>query len=110
MLEAALAADGWQIVDRINNLALGPYDEVWTIESLFDPVGLHAFVGFLLEPEPPSPKGPQRGPAYAVECISTSPFEAGITGETIAWESLTQSNQGVVKLVEGLARFRNRSG
>jgi hypothetical protein len=82
---------------------------VWRIESLWRPVGLQAFVGFLLDPHPPSSKGPQRGPVDAAECISTSPFEAGIAGNRIAWASFAQWNRGVVELVEGLARFRNSS-
>jgi hypothetical protein len=111
VLAEALDADGWNIIHRATNLADWAYYEVWTIESVWRPVGRQAFVAFLMDPHPMSPaaKRPQRKPVWGVECTSTSPVEAGSDRERIALVGITHWDQGVVELVENLAKFRDNA-
>ena len=105
LLAEALQTDGWSIVDRATNLAYWEYYDVWILESQWRPVGLRAFVLFLVDPHPPS-EHPQSKPVWAVECTSGSPWEAG-RREPIAKVGITHWERGVTELVESLAGFRN---
>ena len=102
LLAEALLTDGWKIVDRQTNLANWLYFEIWTIESVWRPVGRKAFLTFLNDPMPGA-----REP-NAVECSSASPDDGNGPGERIAWVGFTRWKDGVEKLIESLAQFRDR--
>jgi len=102
LLADALVADGWKIVERATNLAHWAYYEVWTIESIWRPIGRQAFVVFLVDPQ----RSQQRD-VWGVECTGKSPFDSGSSPDLIARIGITHWDRGVVELVESLRRFRN---
>jgi hypothetical protein len=111
LLAEALEADGWKIIDRARNLADWARYEVWTIESLWRPVGLRAFGSFLIDPMPELPSAKRHRLVWAVEFTTTSPLDQPrASQQRIGNVGITHFNKGIVELIESLAHFRNKSG
>ena len=55
-LEDILTGEGWRIVERETPCSDWWLDEVWVIESLWSPVGVRAYVSFIVDPMAPREK------------------------------------------------------
>ena len=89
-LEAAILEEGWRVAERDAITTEWWVDEIWTIESVWRPVGLKLFLTFLVDPQ----SGPRRPgeDIMAVSCSSIRPQNRAdaASGPTIylrpAWE------------------------
>ena len=70
-LEEAIVSHGWRVAEREVIITEWWADEIWTIESVWTPVGFRLFLTFLVDPQ-----SGQRRPGedvYAVSCSSIRP-------------------------------------
>ena len=71
-LEAAIVSDGWRIAEREAFTTEWWVDEIWTIESVWRPVGFKLFLAFLVDPMESGPRRPGKD-AWAASCSSVCP-------------------------------------
>ena len=102
--EIALQNDGWRIVHRDTDLD-GWADEVWTVESVWRPTVLQAFITYLVDPFPYSANRKQSEGVWAVRCTESWP--SNDDGGVIAEESLEHWAKKLLELMADLSRFRD---
>ena len=71
-LEAAILENGWRVAEREAINMEWWADEIWTIESVWRPVGFKVFVTFLVDPAHSGLRRPGEG-VLAISCSSIRP-------------------------------------
>ena len=75
-LEAALLSSGWRIAERESITSESWIDEIWTIESVWRPVGFTLVLTFIVEPVYSGIR-PSGEKALAISCSSIRPRTYG---------------------------------
>jgi hypothetical protein len=83
-----LSAHGWEVRQREAG-QIWYRDEVWTIESSWQPVGQRAYLSFIVDPRAPSERS-QGEHVWAVEMSRERPYQQGVSATEIpirrGWE------------------------
>ena len=114
LLNKELSTNGWQLTARTRDLPWWA-EEVWTVESVWRPVGLRAFLTFEVDPmghsglqragEAGRPR--RRGPdVWRVDCTRTWPEDAA-EGDRIVEVGWKHWDQEMPKLIQALSCFRD---
>jgi hypothetical protein len=116
LLNKELDANGWQLTARTRDV---PWwvEEVWTVESVWRPVGLQAFLTFEVDPMEHSGlqiagqanRPRRRGPnLWGVNCTRTWPEDA-TEGDRIVNVGWKHWDKEMPKLIQSLSRFRDEA-
>jgi hypothetical protein len=100
-IEDMLADEGWLVIEREHPTEWW-LDEIWTLESGWNPVGARAYVGFLVDPQSPSDRASGEH-VWAVFVTGEIPTgRAGMGGEVPL-----RPNWEKVRRAEVLAQIRD---
>ena len=107
-IQSQLAKHGWNIVD-VEDQALEWWgDEIWLLESVWSPVGVHAYVTFLIDPQSPARNRKKGQGVWAAKASAVRPVE-WLTGAGEYTLSLGQGwEEELPGFFEYLAMLRNQ--
>ena len=107
-IQRRLAIQGWSIVE-VEDQALEWWgDEIWLLESVWSPVGAHAYVTFLIDPQSSTRNRRKGQGVWAVKASAVRPVD-WLTGAGEYTLSLGQGwEEESPGFFEHLARLRNQ--
>ncbi len=74
-IESQLAKHGWNMVDVEDHALEWWADEIWLLESAWSPVGAHAYVTFLVDPQSSTRNRKKGQDVWAVKASPVRPVD-----------------------------------